>query len=187
MTTSAWGADTSPCWCDRGRRRIEDRLAEILWRFQELSVKKRQKDAEAAEAERLHRERERRELELSIRRDEHGKLVKELERQAGAWLRAKLLRWYLGSLRDVTGVERVQGTLGQEKIDFLLWAERYVDQLDPLHPLRRVPEMMPPEGYSYGRDLELEEQLARFLGRDWHKCFKVSEHTPQASTAGELD
>jgi hypothetical protein len=51
---------------------------------------------------------------------------------AGAWFRARLLQRYLRALRRTTGEGEIQGALGDETVDFLLWAEQYVAQLDPL-------------------------------------------------------
>jgi hypothetical protein len=170
--------DRRGSWYDRGNRRIEDKILEILWFFQQLATKTLLSQAEAAKAARLRQERERRELELSIRRGHHAKLVEELESQAGAWFRAAMLRRYLRALRRVAGEGRLQSTLGDEKVDFLLWAEKYVDQLDPLHATPRIPEMMPESRWSYGNDSEAQNLMARLLGRYWHQSVKCTGSAP---------
>jgi hypothetical protein len=68
---------------------------------------------------------------------------------------------------------RLESRLGDQKVDFLLWAEQYVNQLDPFHPAPRVPEMFPTSSWSYQSDSEIKSQLARLLGRHWHHSYKV--------------
>jgi hypothetical protein len=166
--------DLKGSWWDRGCTRLEDLLPEILWTFHQLAARLLKARVEREEAERRRQEHERRALELSIRRGHHEKLVAELERQAGAWSRARHLRRYLRALRAAVGEGYIIGKLGEEKTDFLTWAERYVEQLDPLAPAPRVEEMMPEVRYGYSHDSELQSQLGRLLGRDWHQCYKVA-------------
>ena len=62
------------------------------------------------------------------------KLIHELERQAGAWSRAQLLRRYLRAARAHSAATGFKVDLQGTPVDFLAWAEHYVNQLDPLHP-----------------------------------------------------
>ncbi len=71
--------DPRRSWGDRGRTGLEQKLPEILWHFQKLAGATRRKRAVAAEVKRLRQEQERRELELSISRGHHAKLVETLE------------------------------------------------------------------------------------------------------------
>jgi hypothetical protein len=166
--------DRECSWYDRAKRPLEERIPEILWYFQNVATFTLKERAEAAERARAREAEERRQLLLSIRRDEHHKLVEVLERQAGAWYRARMLRRYLRALRSVVGEGRLQGKLGEEEVDFLLWAEQYVDQLDPLHAAPRVDEMMPGTGWQYRDSSELQAQMGRLLGRHWPETYKVS-------------
>jgi hypothetical protein len=135
--------------------------------------KRRKRDA-AADAARRRKEQERHELELSISHSHLARLVEILEAQAGAWLRATLLRRYLRVLRRVAGEGQIAGTLGDQKVDFLLWAEQYVNQLNPCYPAPRVPEMLPGSRCSYRSNTEMQSQLARLLGGHWHGSMKVA-------------
>ena len=118
-----------------------------------------------AERQRLVQEQLKR--ELSIRRGNHTKLIKELERQAGAWFRARLLQRYLRAMRLAAGEGRVRGALGDEKIDFLLWAEVYVDQLNPLSTTPRNPDQQRDHLPYWKSDEEaLKKLLFRLFGCD---------------------
>ena len=88
--------------------------------------------------------------------------------QAGAWFRARLLQRYLRALRCTTGEGQIQGTLGEEKVDFLLWAEQYVAQIDPLSATTPNPDRQRDRPSYYGNSGEqtLKDLLIRFLGRD---------------------
>jgi hypothetical protein len=60
-------------------------------------------------------------------------LIAKLERQAGAWVRAQLLRRYLrAARRRLPDGERIEASFRGQSIDFLDWATEYVEQLDPL-------------------------------------------------------
>jgi len=126
-----------------------------------------------AEVERLRRDKERRDLKLSNQRSHNAKLIEVLEDQAGAWFRATMLRRYVRAPRRATGEGRFQSILGDQKVDFLVWAEQYVNQLDPLHPAPRVPELMPGPTWSFRSDSATQEQIARLLGRHWPQTYKV--------------
>jgi len=63
--------------------------------------------------------------------------------------------------------------MGDEKVDFLWWAEQYVNQPDPFHPAPRVPEMLPESHCSAQSDTEMPSQLARLLGGHRQESVKV--------------
>jgi hypothetical protein len=152
-------------WYDQGRSWVEDKIPKILWRFQQLATQTLREKAAKEEAARKEAERERREHELSIRRGNHAKLIEELERQAGAWLRATILQRYLRALRRAAGDGRVRGTLGEKKVDFLRWAEQYVDQLNPLSTTPRNPDQQREHSVYWKADEEaLKKQLFRLFG-----------------------
>jgi hypothetical protein len=96
--------------------------------------------AQAIQAERAEDERRRRQWEeegrqrkeRQERRAAHAKLISDLERQAGAWHRSRILRRYIQAARRALGAGRVQVPFRDQSIDFLDWATAYVDQIDPL-------------------------------------------------------
>lgn len=124
-------------WKDGKRRRLEEQVRDILKGLYELALKAKARRAEHERWERERREQERLERERSTRRDAELKLIHELERQAGAWFRARLLHRYIRVARRALGEERITAQRGKEPVDFFAWAQSYVDQLDPLHPTPR--------------------------------------------------
>ena len=98
-----------------------------------FSIKTERERQRLAEIERRRQEELR--WEQSKRRSANETLIHELEAQAGAWLRARFLRSYLRALRRTVEKEGLQGLVAkrqEETVDFLAWAQHYVDQLDPL-------------------------------------------------------
>ena len=175
-------------WYDQGRSLIEDKIPKILWRFQQLATRTLREKAEAEEARRQEEERERLEHELSIRRGNHVRLIEELERQAGVWFRTQLLRRYLRALRRTNGEGRIQGILGEEKVDFLLWAEQYVDQLDPLSATPRNPDQQRDRSpYWNSGEQELKNLLARFLSCERAPPWKLMGESPAACAGASED
>src|SRR5690606_34477606 len=82
-------------WKDSAKRRLEDQLNTILLGFldEAQAIKERRAEERRIEIERKRREQLR--LEQSRRRETNAKLIRQLEMQAGAWMRARLLRSYL--------------------------------------------------------------------------------------------
>lgn len=160
-------------------------------RFQQLAVRAVREKAEVEAAERKREEQKRLEHELSIRRENNAKLIAELERQAGAWFRAKFLQRYLRALRRAAGEGRLQGMLGDEKVDFLLWAEQYVSQLDPLPKTPRNPDQQCGRSPYWRSDEEaLKKQLFRLFSCEnkvpW-KLTSVGSSDSEGDTSDEAD
>jgi hypothetical protein len=158
-------------WHDRGSRRIEDKIPDILRSFLDLALELKARRAERERRRREHEESERKRRELETRRQVNAELIAQLETQAGAWYRARVLRAYVRALRRV-GSFNVKA--GGEPIDFLAWAERYVDAMDPLRSAPRAPELMPEE-YNWRASEHAKEELSRLSGHDWAKSWKVAE------------
>jgi hypothetical protein len=119
------------------------------------------------EQQRLDEERQRRTEELAYqarkRREAQRKLIHELERQAGAWFRARFLRRYVTAARKAVGTSKVTAELQGQSVDFLDWAQAYVEQLDPLGSNPTHPDQGATErSYHY---MALEEALKEFFGR----------------------
>ena len=59
-------------------------------------------------------------------------------------------------------------------MDFLEFAEHYVNQLDPLHPAPRDPDFAHERTFQYGADdKRLQEELQRFSGHTWERASKL--------------
>jgi hypothetical protein len=159
-------------WKDGKRRRLEDQIRDILKGFYELARKAKARRAEHERWERERREQQRLERERSIRRDAELKLIHELERQAGAWFRARLLHRYIRAARRVLGTEKIIARRGKEEIDFFAWAKGYVEQLDPLQPAARNSDLL--EKYPvWGADVENQKGLARLAGFEGQRACKI--------------
>jgi hypothetical protein len=135
-------------------------------------------EAKVARQEHEQRERERREKErlANLRRqraDRERKLIAELERQFGAWLRAKWLRRYVrAARRTLTDASSWMVNVGDDELDFLGWADGYIAQLDPLNPAPRNPDLHD-ASYIY-RPEELDKNaIARLLGLRGQESLKI--------------
>jgi hypothetical protein len=63
-----------------------------------------------------------------------------------------------------------------ETIDYLDWAERYVNELDPLARASRSGEFEESSTYHFQNDLDrMKKSFGRILGADWDKAFKLGQ------------
>ena len=167
-------------WKDSARIRLEDQIRSILADLLDEAIRmKADRERERlAEVERRCKEELR--SQLAQRRDANAKLIRELEAQAGAWFRARLLRSYLRAQRRALGETKLQATRQGLAIDFLEWAQHYVDQLDPLSCTPHDTDMKEDRS-SYGCGPEkLQQTLSRLLGRDWQQAWKMGKAAPPA-------
>ena len=143
-----------------------------------LSIKNERERQRLAEIER--RRREKLEWEQSARRTANATLIHELEAQAGAWLRARFLRSYVRALRRTVEREGLQGLVAkrqEETVDFLAWAQHYVDQLDPLCTTPHDADFETERpGYYMSADKQVHETLDRLLGNHWSEAFKIGRY-----------
>jgi hypothetical protein len=171
---------------DRVKRRLEDQLPEVFHAMLDHSLAMKRRREEKRLAEIAERERQRLARLADERREAHSKMVAELERQAGAWYRTRLLRRYVKTARRQLGSRTIEAKLQHEKVDFLLWASAYIEQLDPLSPTPRHPDQTP-EQYSYGsEEAALKNTLLRLLHHDGHAPRKVRLEA-SGDTAGECE
>jgi hypothetical protein len=178
---------TQRTWKDSARSRLEEQIRSVLTGLldEAIRVKADRERDRLAEIERRRQDELR--WQLAQRRDANAKLIRELEAQAGAWFRARLLRSYLRAQHRALGETKLQATRQGVAIDFLEWAQHYVDQLDPLS--RRPHDTdMKEDRSSYGSGPEkLQQTLARLLGRDWQEAWKMGKTAlrmpPRASSS----
>jgi hypothetical protein len=159
---------------DKKRTKLEGQLKDILRTMLALAVsvkqtRERHRQDEIARCEEEHRRAKQAQL-----REAHEKLARELEREAGAWHYARLLRAYIRAARRAVGSGRLEATLLNEKIDFLNWATAYVDQLDPLCSTGRNPDLRR-DRYSYyvSPEEKPEALIYRLLGGEWQATPKI--------------
>ena len=141
-------------WFDRKGGRVEAQIRDILVSFYELAltIKKRRAKDEQEARERAIEQSRREELEQV--QEAHQKLIKQLETDAGAWHRARYLRRYVQAARKRLGSEALPVSFRKATIDFLTWADGYVNQLDPLEPAARTGEFKEGTSGYYHNDLE---------------------------------
>ena len=119
---------------DTKTRPLEDRLFEIV----ELILR----DAVARRAERIAaQERRKREEEERIRREELERQRRlemlrrvQLRDQMERWALATRLRAFLAVVEKQRGKEGAPSESAGRFADWLNWAKRYADEIDPLHP-----------------------------------------------------
>lgn len=180
-TYRTYGNPDRRSWYDRKGTRVEEQIKDILLGFYQLalSIKERRTKDEADERER--QEQERRQKEWEAIQDANQKLIKQLETDAGAWHRARYLRRYIQAARKTLGPRVLPATFRNDTVDFLDWAQTYVNQLDPLHAAERTGEFEESSTHHFQNDLDrMKKAFGRLLGGDWTDAWKVSEdYTPK--------
>lgn len=160
-------------WKDGKRRRLEDQIRDILNGLYDLALRAKTRRAEHERRERERREEERLEWERSKRRDIELKLIQDLERQAGAWFRSRLLHRYIRAARRVLGEQHIEAKRGDETVDFFDWAQDYVHQLDPLYPAARNDDLLE-NPFTFHADADIQKGLARLAGFEGQRSCKVA-------------
>ena len=185
-TYRKYGAPDRRSWYDRPGRRVEEQMPEILLGIHELALsikERREKDERAA---RQRAELARRHQEEEAIRDANQKLITQLEADTGAWYRARYLRRYIRAARRTLGADSLPADFRGQAIDYLDWAERYVDQLDPLQMSLRSGEFEERATYHFQNDLDrMKKTFGRLLGADWSKAFKLgNDYSPKPKSDG---
>ena len=183
-TYRTWGTPERRSWYDRKARRVEEQIPEILLGLYELAVSIKQRREKDERQAREREAQERRRQERAAIQEDNQKLIVQLERDAGAWHRARYLRRYLGAVRQRLGDRPLPARFRRGTVNFLEWAEAYVDQLDPLHGAPRTDEFEGAPTYAYQNDVDkMKQSFGRLLGGDWTDAWKVSEdYTPKPRT-----
>jgi hypothetical protein len=168
---------------DRTKRRLEEQLPDVMHAMLEHALEEKRRREQRRIEEEAERERQRLAGLARERREAHSKLVAELERQVGAWYRARLLRSYIRAAKRATGPRPVQAKLQQQSLDFLEWASRYADQLDPLSPVPRNPDQTPQRSLYGEEEAALKGTLLRLFSTDSHLARKLAFEMIAAPTA----
>lgn len=138
-----YGEPTRKTWYDRKGRPVEVQLQDVLSAFYELALDIKAKRAEAERRAREAAEEERRRQVLEKRQEANAKLIEQLERDAGAWHRARFLRRYVRAARKALSAPRlspavetdqlatpsIRVRLGKEIVDYLTWAEESISSI----------------------------------------------------------
>jgi hypothetical protein len=73
----------------------------------------------------------------------------------------------------VLGTKRLQAEFLKEPIDFIEWAEAYIQQLDPLTPSPHNSELTEGRSYYTPTDEKLEAMMLRITGAEWRSASKL--------------
>ena len=170
-------------FADRTKRRLEEQLPDVMHAMLEHALEEKRRREQRRIEEEAERERQRLAGLARERREAHSKLVAELERQVGAWYRARLLRTYIRAAKRATGPRPVQVKLQQQSVDFLEWASSYADQLDPLSPVPRNPDQTPQRSLYGEEEAALKGTLLRLFSTDAHLARKLAIEMAATPTA----
>ena len=176
-------------WFETAHRRIDSLIPKMLADFRAVAARMQEVD-EKDERDRIEHERQQKlREELAERRAANQTLIHELERQAGAWSRAQLLRRYLRAARRATAPDGFFVESANGPLDFLSWAEHYVNQLDPLHPEPHDPDLKYDRtAYSYGEDEKRPmQELRRLMGHSWESATKLLAATTDVDEDSDDD
>ena len=178
-TYRTFGAATRLTWYDRRSTRVENQLPNILAGFYELAPPLRRgaprMNVKSVFAAKLSAAVE----ELEARQDANAALIKQLETDAGAWHRARHLRRYIRAARKALGSTAIRARFRDQHVDYLDWAEAYVDQLDPLTSQSRSLEFSKRNGYFVSELDRLRTDIGRLLGTEWAEAWKFgADYSP---------
>jgi len=168
---------------DSTKRRLEEQLPDVMHAMLEHALEEKRRREQRRIEEEAEREHQRLAGLARERREAHSKLVAELERQVGAWYRARLLRSYIRAAKRATGPRPVQAKLQQQSLDFLEWASRYADRLDPLSPVPRNPDRTPQRSLYGEEGAALKGALLRLFSTASHLARKLAFEMIAAPTA----
>jgi hypothetical protein len=184
-TYRTYGEPDRRSWYDRKGKLVEEQIPEVLLGFYELalSIKERREKDEREACEREEHERRRKELEAI--RDANQKLITQLEADAGAWHRARYLRRYIKAARSALAEQALPARFRDDTVDYLDWAEHYVNELDPLARVIRSGEFEESSTYHFQNDLDrMKKAFGRLLGAEWSKAFKLGHDYARDPNSG---
>lgn len=84
-----------------------------------------------------------------------------------------MLRSYLRALQKATRDRKLEASRQGLRIDFLEWAQHYVEQLDPLSNEPHDPDLKEDRSSYMSTDDRVMKALARALGHHWQDAWKI--------------
>jgi hypothetical protein len=125
---NAYGHRTE--WKESKRWRADESLVDVLAGIESSALKMIEIRLENARREREAWEREKRALEEAER-------VKRLDVQVNNWRRAREIRSFVTAMQDAAAEDGCQIDPASELGQWLAWALRYADRIDPVRPSHR--------------------------------------------------
>lgn len=144
---NALGGGVRQTWADAKQQQVENCLnAFIVGLVKAAEVHKAQR-LEREAREREWRAAEERRLQEVRRREEEASRIRALDHGVSLWRRTRVIREYITEVR--ASAERA-GNLeaGSALAEWFLWAEGYVNRIDPLVPSPLVPQDPEPRGHT---------------------------------------
>jgi hypothetical protein len=136
----AYGESARRRWGDSAKGRLEDRLNKFVASLIQLAAKVRECEEKETQQAALRREEEKRRVEQARILQEQQKLYKDekvrvnaLMTQAENWGKSKLLRDFIDAVKAAV-VNGVQFSPDLNVAEWIAWAEKQADRLDPLTP-----------------------------------------------------
>ena len=116
---------------------LEDKISEILLHMLHDAFERRRFQEERIREEKRREERNKQRALARARQEIQDRLKKQLETQLDNWVQASNLREYLSALKVARKGVPLIYKLGDQRINFIQWAETYIESIDPLTRLRR--------------------------------------------------
>jgi hypothetical protein len=125
-------APTRKTWSDRPNRPLEEQLNDVVAGMILVADAKRRDEEERRREQEAYEAAERRRLELERQRQEEEARRQNLHAQADRWASSQRLRRYLDAFERAATERGDQRAPSAQRQQWLAWARRYADQLDPL-------------------------------------------------------
>ena len=116
---------------------LENKIPDALLEMLDTVLQRRRWRIEEEKAEQRREERAKQRALARARQEIQDRLKKQLETQLDNWVQASNLREYLSALKVARKGVPLIYKLGDQRINFIQWAETYIESIDPLTRLRR--------------------------------------------------
>lgn len=132
---NAWG----PCrqWKDGKSRKVEDCLNSFIQGLYRVALDEKANRERIEREKETDRERYRQEEALQKQREEEAARLKALENDAGSWHKSRIVRDFIEAKKNEYLKSHGNIEAGSDFEKWLAWANRQVDQLDPLKNFSR--------------------------------------------------
>lgn len=137
LNDGADGYTLGPSYRETKTKPLENKVQDILLQMLHAVYERRRWQEEAARARKRREERDKQRALARARQEIQDRLRKQLESQADKWVQASNLREYLSALKIARKGVPLIYKLGDQRVNFIQWAETYIESLDPLTRLRR--------------------------------------------------
>jgi hypothetical protein len=121
-------------WADSAKRGLEDVLNDIVLGLVVVAGATRRRRLQREREERERQEAELRRIEAERQRREELERRQRLERQVESWTKAQQVRAFVEEVERRAQAKDKSTEPGSELAEWIAWARRHADRLDPLKP-----------------------------------------------------